>query len=99
MDLVAEVIREKIYRRFNEEVPYMVKQETVSWNDTPSSLHIYQILHLMDISYKKMLIGKAGSALSYIQKLSEQDLSDHFGKPVVIHFLFQESPKLFNKFY
>lgn len=29
LDLVTEIIREKLFRRFNKELPYMIEQENV----------------------------------------------------------------------
>jgi hypothetical protein len=53
LKLVGEIIREKIFRHTNKEVPYKVWQENVGWTEMPDgSLRIDQYLIVVHESHK-----------------------------------------------
>jgi len=80
---VVEIIREKLFIRFNQEIPYLVKQLTSGWEITKKGdLNIQQTLYVLKDSQKAMLIGKSGYGLRFISQSSSIDLERIFGRKV-----------------
>jgi len=85
-----EIIREKIYQRINQEVPYGVYQFNVGWTDLPDgSLRIDQSIMVPKLSQKAMLIGKQGKTIKAIIRQSAEDLKAIFNRNVYINLMIQ----------
>lgn len=79
--LAAEIIREKILRLMDKEVPHgiAVSIEKMRERDNQDILDIEAIIYCERESHKGMVIGKKGSMLKKISTYSRQDLESFFG--------------------
>merc|ERR1712137_1479222 len=78
---VMEVIREKIYRRLNEELPYEVEQTNVDWYEMEDgTIRVENNLYVNKESKKKILIGAGGRTLKYVCNEAQEALEEMFGR-------------------
>ncbi|OQR96039.1 hypothetical protein ACHHYP_17195 [Achlya hypogyna] len=86
LDLVTEIIREKIYRRFNQELPYQIEQENRGWTPfSDKSVRIDQDLIVPSDRHKRILIGKGGDTLRAIGTSARLDIQKLLGCPVHLY--------------
>lgn len=79
--LAAEMIREKILRLMDKEIPHgiAVSIEKMRERDDQDILDIEAIIYCERESHKGMVIGKKGSMLKKISTFARQDLEAFFG--------------------
>ncbi|MDD7357735.1 MAG: GTPase Era [Eubacterium coprostanoligenes] len=79
--LASEIIREKILRLTDKEVPHgiAVSIEKMRERDNQDILDIEAIIYCERESHKGMVIGKKGSMLKKISTYARQDLESFFG--------------------
>lgn len=79
--LAAEIIREKILRLMDKEVPHgvAVSIEKMRERDNQDILDIEAIIYCERESHKGMVIGKKGAMLKKISTYARQDLESFFG--------------------
>lgn len=79
--LAAEIIREKILRLMDKEVPHgvAVSIEKMRERDNQDILDIEAIIYCERESHKGMVIGKKGAMLKKISTYAHQDLENFFG--------------------
>ncbi|MBI1185381.1 GTPase Era [bacterium] len=80
--LVAEIIREKIFENFKQEIPYSVEVVVTTFKDADLMLRIGAEIYVNRKSQKGILIGKEGRALTRIGTEARRDLMNHYGKKV-----------------
>lgn len=81
--MVHEVIREKIFRRLNRELPYQVYQENEGWTElTNGHLRIDQNLIVLKRSQRAIVIGLKGENVQGIALEASRDLSTLFQRKV-----------------
>lgn len=78
--LVAEIIREKILRLMDKEIPHgiAVSVEKMRERDNQDILDIEAIIYCERESHKGMVIGKKGAMLKKISTYARQDLESFF---------------------
>lgn len=64
--LVAELIREKILRKTQQEVPHSVAVLIEKWDDTPKVTRIYATVYVERPGQKAIIIGAGGAMLKQI---------------------------------
>jgi GTP-binding protein Era len=80
---VAEIIREKVFQRLNQEIPYQISQSLFDWRKgADGKVYIEQLLQVDNQRHKMMLIGKSGQVLKGIQARAERDIQEILGSPV-----------------
>ncbi len=84
---LAEIVREKILRTMQEEIPHGVAVEIESLDETKTNkgekiADIGVVIICEKASHKGMLIGKQGTALKKIGSMAREDLEDYFGTKV-----------------
>ena len=80
---VLEVVREKIFRRVAQEIPYSTSLELVGWTDlADGSLKLDVDIYVGKKNHEKILIGKNGQSLAIIRTSSEQELSHILGRSI-----------------
>ena len=79
--LAAEIIREKILRLMDKEVPHgiAVSIEKMREREDKDILDIEAIIYCERESHKGMVIGKKGAMLKKISTYARQDLENFFG--------------------
>jgi GTP-binding protein Era len=83
--MAAEIIREKLTRRLQEEVPYglVVEVEGIGEaEDEPGKLVVQAVIWVERTGQKAIVIGKGGEQLKEIGTAARLDLKRHFGRPV-----------------
>lgn len=80
--VAAEIIREKIFMRYKEEIPYSVQVEIETFREEPAIIHIGALIYTMRESQKQILIGKGGIALKNTGIAARRDLELFFKKQV-----------------
>ncbi len=85
--LAAEIIREKILRLMDKEVPHgiAVSIEKMSEREDKEILDIEAIIYCERETHKGMIIGKGGAMLKKISTFARQDLESFFDIKVNLH--------------
>ena len=86
--LAAEITREKLYLRLNQELPYSCYVETESWKEKKDgSIRIDQVIYVERDSQKKIFIGSKGNTIKAISTEARKEMAHITGKAVHL-FLF-----------
>ncbi len=101
--LAAEITREKIFMRLNEELPYQMAVETESWDEkADGSIRISQVVYVRSEGHKKMVVGTGGQMLKAIGQSARRELEKLLDKKVHL-FLFvkltenwKDNPEFYN---
>ncbi len=83
--MAAEIVREKLTRRLQEEVPYGLVVEIEGMGeaeDEPGKLVIQAVIWVERTGQKAIVIGKGGELLKEVGRAARLELRHHFGKPV-----------------
>lgn len=81
---VSELIREKILRRYNQEIPYSAAVTVDSYDEKPRSIRIVATIHVEQKSHKKIIIGARGHGVREIGMQTRQQLEKETGTHVDI---------------
>lgn len=80
----SEIIREKIFLNYEEEIPYSAEVAINSFKDEPDILRISAQIYVERDSQKGIVIGKGGSSLKKVGTEARRDLEAFFGKKVFL---------------
>lgn len=80
----AEIIREKIFLRYQKEIPYSSEVVIVTFKDEADILHISAEIIVERQAQKGILIGKGGIALKNMATAARKALESFFGKKVFL---------------
>jgi GTP-binding protein Era len=83
--MAAEIVREKLTRRLQEEVPYglVVEVEGIGEaEDEPGKLVVQAVIWVERTGQKAIVIGKGGELLKEIGRAARLELREYFKKPV-----------------
>jgi len=80
----AEIIREKIFLTYDQEVPYSCEVSIESFKDEDDILRLRAIIFVERDSQKGIVIGKGGSSLKKVGTEARTDLEKFFGKKVFL---------------
>ncbi len=81
---VSEIIREKIFLYYQQEVPYSTEVVVESFKDEPDFLRIEAVIYTERESQKGILIGPKGAALKKVGTAARRDLERFFEKKVFL---------------
>ena len=81
---VSEIIREKILRYYDKEVPYSVEVEVERFKEDEHKIHINATIYVERDSQKGIIIGHQGVALKKVSTESRLALEKFFGKKVFL---------------
>lgn len=92
---LEELIREKVFLRLNEELPYSVKVEVteVEARGAKNATYINAIIWTSDERYKKMIIGKGASMIKQISMDARKELEMATNKKIFLELEVQVDPK------
>lgn len=79
---IAEIIREKVLTKTNEEVPHSVAVVIEKKEETSSSLYLQAMIVVERTSQKAILIGKQGTMIRNIRLAAQKELKAKFNKKV-----------------
>jgi GTPase len=80
----SEIIREKIFMNYSEEIPYSSEVTIQSFKDEKDILKISAMIYVERDSQKGILIGKGGSSLKKVGMEARLDMESFFGKKVFL---------------
>ena len=82
---VNEIIREKILKNYEKEVPYSVEVEVEEFKEEEKRINIMAVIYVERSSQKGILIGKGGEALKKVGTEARPDIEAFFGKKVFLN--------------
>lgn len=82
--IAAEIVREKILRTLNDEIPHGTAVVIEEFKETQSMIRIRAEIFCEKASHKGIIIGKNGASLKKIGTYARQDMESFFGVPVYI---------------
>ena len=82
--MISELVREKILRLTNDEVPHSITCETIHYEVKKDIVEVYVDIIVDRDSLKKIIIGKGGSMLKKIGILAREDIESMFDKKVYL---------------
>ncbi len=76
--MAAEIVREKLFERLHQEVPYAVAVEVEKWEEGEEGKQtiIHAVIYVARPSHKAMVIGKAGAGIKEIGTLARKDIQE-----------------------
>jgi len=80
----SEILREKIFLNYDEEIPYSVQVEIEEFKEGPDRYDIRALIYVMRDSQKGIIIGKGGSALKKVGTEARLEMEDFFQKKVFL---------------
>jgi GTP-binding protein Era len=82
---VSEIIREKIFEQYSQEIPYSTTVDVVAFNEREKKKHFISAeIFVERQSQKGILIGKGGAALKSLGEKSRRDIEKFLGHPVFL---------------
>lgn len=83
-DIVAEIVREKIWWYVHQEVPYGVEVRVEEFKKRDSLLYIRAIIYVERESHKKIVIGEGGRMIRKIGEEARRDIEACWGERVYL---------------
>lgn len=80
----SEIIREKIFLNYSEEVPYSCEVVIESFKDEPAIIRIRAMIYVERDSQKGIVIGKGGASLKKVGMDARKDMEAFFGKKIFL---------------
>lgn len=80
----SEMIREKIFLNYAEEIPYSAEVVIDSFKDETTIIRISAVIYVERDSQKGIIIGKGGSSLKKVGTEARKDMEIFFGKKVFL---------------
>lgn len=77
---IAEIIREKIFLYYRQEVPYSTEVFVDHYEEKEDITYVHATIYVEKLSQKKILIGKGGHALKKIGTEARKELEELLGK-------------------
>ena len=80
--MAAEIIREKLFEKLYQEVPYSVAVDVEVWDEEDDRVLIHAAIYVAKPSHKAMVIGRAGEGLKAIGTAARKEIRDLVDKKV-----------------
>ena len=81
---VSEIIREKILRYYDKEIPYSVEVVVERFKENESVIHINAVIYVERDSQKGIIIGHQGQVLKKVSMEARKSLEQFFGKKIFL---------------
>ncbi len=81
---VAEIIREKIFLFYGEELPYASCVEIEEFNEKENIIYIRATIYVEKESQRRMIIGQKGSKIKKLGIAARKDIEGFLGKKVYL---------------
>ncbi|XP_047314844.1 GTPase ERA-like, chloroplastic [Impatiens glandulifera] len=82
---VAEIVREKIFMQYKNEVPYACQVNVINYKSRPAAKDFIQVEILVEKNTQKIIvIGKEGKALKLLATAARLDIEDFLQKKVFL---------------
>jgi GTP-binding protein Era len=90
---VSEMIREKIYQLFGEEIPYHTAVMVNSFKEQPLLVKIQADIVVNRETQKSIIIGQGGKMIKEIGSLARKDIEAFIGSKVYLELFVKVKPK------
>ena len=80
--MAAEIIREKLFEKLYQEVPYSVAVDVEVWDEEDDRVLIHAAIYVAKPSHKAMVIGRAGEGIKTIGTAASKEIRDLVDKKV-----------------
>ncbi|MEQ9441877.1 MAG: GTPase Era [Cyclobacteriaceae bacterium] len=88
----AEIVREKIFLNYKQEVPYSCEVVVTEFKEDDTIIRLRCEIYVERQSQKGILIGKAGGALKKVGIQAREDMEKFFGKQVHLEQFVKVAP-------
>ena len=101
---VTEIIRGKIFKNYQKEIPYSVQVEIESYSDEPDIARIAVVICVARDSQKGIIIGHRGSMLKRVGTGARKEIEEFIGKKVYLELYvkvakeWRDNPGMLKKF-
>lgn len=82
--LAAEIVREKLFLKLRQELPYSTTVEIEQWEEEDGRALIHAVIYVARDTHKSMVIGKGGSMLKEVGSEARVEIEDLAGEPVTL---------------
>lgn len=82
--IVAELLREKIFRLVGDELPYGCTVVIEQWDETDAGAHIAACILIERETHRPILLGTGGAHMKRIASEARQDMQELLDKPVYL---------------
>ena len=89
---VAEMVREKIFKLYDKEIPYSTEVVITSYKEEPTITRIAGEIIVERDSQKNIIIGKAGSMIKKVGTYARQDIEEFIGGKVFLELFVKVIP-------
>ena len=89
---VSEIVREKIFKLFDKEIPYSTEVVVNSFKEEPKIIRIAAEIIVERDSQKNIIIGNAGSMIKKVRTFAREDIEDFFQKKVFLELFVKVIP-------
>src|SRR3990167_169276 len=90
--IVAEMIREKLMRHLEKELPYSLTVTIEAFIEEPDLVRVSAVIWVEKESHKPIVIGKGGDQLRKIGKLARRDIEQYFQKQAYVQLWVKVKP-------
>ena len=80
--MAAEIIRENLFEKLYQEVPYSVAVDVEVWDEEDDRVLIHAAIYVAKPSHKAMVIGRAGEGIKAIGTAARKEIRDLVDKKV-----------------
>ena len=80
--MAAEIIREKLFEKLYQEVPYSVAVDVEVWDEEDDRVLIHAAIYVAKPSHKAMVIGRAGEGIKASGTAARKEIRDLVDKKV-----------------
>ena len=80
--MAAEIIREKLFEKLYQEVPYSVAVDVEVWDEEDDRVLIHAAIYVAKPSHKAMVIGRAAEGIKAIGTAARKEIRDLVDKKV-----------------
>jgi len=82
--LAAELVREKLFRKLGEEIPYGLTVEIESFKEEKGVLRIHALIWVEKAGHKPIVIGAGGQLLKEVGREAREDMQKAFDQKVFL---------------
>ena len=83
-EIAAEIVREKLLRLLDKEIPHGTAVETASMKEDDNIIRIEVNIYCEKSTHKAIIIGKNGAMLKRIGSYAREDMEKFFGKKIYL---------------
>jgi len=87
----SELIRERIFFNYRNEIPYSVEIIIDTFREENSILHIYAVIYVLRESQKMIVLGKRGNAIKKTATEARKNMEQFFSKKIFLDVIVKVS--------